>query len=502
MAGMVWLLGLAVMLRLGKADVCVSDCPDGEAFPAMTFTALAATLNVDVSEITSVRFIPDTGLNALTNLTTESNYDAGAASCPFFRIVAGNIRPREEHSSDGWSFGTPTISNGVATVPMTFSCPAYVAGDAHRSSISMAMAVGAMAMASMSGSASGASVAAACTLPGVNGQPSCTEGCQPFAHVELVGAHPNLTIDDSSYTFICPDGGCNIDSSCSTTAPENKCEAGWVMGRPFSTQNGHVVSKLIQRKASGWAEDLGAETGHVHMTKAETWRLAGLAEHSSVAAFGRVALELMAVGAPGRLVADAHQAAIDEVKHASRAFSLARLFGKDEVAPSAFPMEPQLQISSNLSEIVKKTLEEGCMSEMVSLARAKEQLLQGGLIPEEEIALQLVFHDEAQHAALAWRTVHWALQEDGNVGKVLQMALENLKLRSHIPAPNSETTRLHHEMIRRTTIPWLTSLLQTQSFTGIQDLQDSAENDTVAQAADATAKTVAALLELRTEVTV
>ena len=127
--------------------------------------------------------------------------------------------------------------------------------------MSVAMAMGAMAMASMSGSASGASVAAACTLPGVNGQPSCTEGCQPFAHVELVGGHPNVTIDDSSNTFICPDGGCNIDSSCSTTAPENKCEAGWVMGRPFSTQDGHVVSKLIQRKASGWAEDLPAETG-------------------------------------------------------------------------------------------------------------------------------------------------------------------------------------------------------------------------------------------------
>ena len=54
MAGMVWLLGLVVMLKLGKADVCVTDCPDGEAFPAMTFTALAATLNVEVSEITSV----------------------------------------------------------------------------------------------------------------------------------------------------------------------------------------------------------------------------------------------------------------------------------------------------------------------------------------------------------------------------------------------------------------------------------------------------------------
>ncbi len=54
---------------------------------------------------TKVRFIPDAGLNALANLTTESNYDAGAASCPFFRIVAGNTKPREEHSSDGWSFG-------------------------------------------------------------------------------------------------------------------------------------------------------------------------------------------------------------------------------------------------------------------------------------------------------------------------------------------------------------------------------------------------------------
>ena len=52
-----------------------------------------------------------------------------------------------------------------------------------------------------------------------------------------------------------------------------------------------------------------------------------------------------------------------------------------------------------------------------------------GLIPEEEIALQLVFHDEAQHATLAWRTIHWALQEDGNVEKLLQRALENLKLR-------------------------------------------------------------------------
>ena len=51
----------------------------------------------------------------------------------------------------------------------------------------------------------------------------------------------------------------------------------------------------------------------LNASKAQAWRLSGLAEHSSVAAFARAALELMAVGAPAELVADAHQAAIDEV---------------------------------------------------------------------------------------------------------------------------------------------------------------------------------------------
>ena len=52
-----------------------------------------------------VRFTVESSLNASVNVTSDSNYDAGAASCPFFRVVAGNSRLRDEHSSDGWSFG-------------------------------------------------------------------------------------------------------------------------------------------------------------------------------------------------------------------------------------------------------------------------------------------------------------------------------------------------------------------------------------------------------------
>ena len=83
-----------------------------------------------------------------------------------------------------------------------------------------------------------------------------------------------VTIHESSYTFTCPEEGCGVDSSCSLTALENKCEGGWVMGRPFSTEDGPVVSSLIQSKASAWAEDLGP-AGRVHLLL-EIFELAAL----------------------------------------------------------------------------------------------------------------------------------------------------------------------------------------------------------------------------------
>lgn len=489
-----------LQLVQAQATVCSTLCFNGETFPAVTFTSLAATLNVNVFAITSVRFTVDAGVDALINVT---GYDAGASPCPFFRMVTENWennRPRYEHSSRGWSFGNPTFSNGMVSLPLSFACPSVISG-AHSSSAPL-LALG--AMASLGSAASLA--AAACTLPVAEGQPSCSDGCQPFAHVELVGAHPNVTIDESSYTFTCPEEGCGVDSSCSLTAVENRCDLGYVDGRPFSTEDGPVVSSLIQSKASAWAEDLGPAGVALNASKAQAWRLSGLAEHSSVAAFARAALELMAVGAPAELVADAHQAAIDEVRHASRAFALAQLFGGDQVAPSAFPLKPELQISTNLSEVVRKNLEEGCMAEMVSLAKAKEQLLQGGLITHEEMALQQVFQDEARHAALAWRTVQWALRSDGSDGsdrsvrEVLQRALRHLSRATPSEKfEKSETAALHHEVMRRSTIPWLRSLLQTQTFS----LAAEPEAESVpAQAASATAKAVAQALGVGSAVTV
>lgn len=65
-----------------------------------------------------------------------------------------------------------------------------------------------------------------------------------------------VTIDESNYTFTCPEEGCGVNSACSLTV-KNTCYTGIVDGRPFSTEDGPVVSSLIQSKASAWAEDLG-----------------------------------------------------------------------------------------------------------------------------------------------------------------------------------------------------------------------------------------------------
>lgn len=72
--------------------------------------------------------------------------------------------------------------------PATSTSGLQVIGGAHSSSAPL---LALTAMASLGSAASLA--AAACTLPVAEGQPSCSDGCQPFAHVELVGAHPNVT---------------------------------------------------------------------------------------------------------------------------------------------------------------------------------------------------------------------------------------------------------------------------------------------------------------------
>src|SRR5690348_13153977 len=66
------------------------------------------------------------------------------------------------------------------------------------------------------------------------------------------------------------------------------------------------------------------------------WRENARSEHASVAAFARLVLELIGLGAPARLIEAANRDAMDEIRHANLCFSIARAFdGRCEV-PGAF----------------------------------------------------------------------------------------------------------------------------------------------------------------------
>lgn len=186
------------------------------------------------------------------------------------------------------------------------------------------------------------------------------------------------------------------------------------IGRPFVVDRVATRAEALFGLDSSWCDtdlapsvdDLSAQ---VRTALAAAWLDDALLEHASVAAFARFALELMAVGAPSRLVEAAHEAALDEVRHARLCFALARAYAGTDVKPAAFPFGGSVQVAADLAAMAVSTVIEGCVGETLAAAQAAEQLTRA-TDPAVQAVLALIAKDEARHAELAWRTVAWALR--------------------------------------------------------------------------------------------
>lgn len=199
-------------------------------------------------------------------------------------------------------------------------------------------------------------------------------------------------------------------------------EVQYCLGRPFIEDGAARRSAPKWGVASDWCPPQRDEAtvrldGRRLRVLAEAWCADGLAEHASVASFARFALELMALAAPADLVASAHQAALDEVKHARACFALARRYGGRDVAPGAFPMGGSVEVSSDLVELAARVALEGCVGETVAAMQAAHQL-EVARDPEVRRVLAMIAEDEARHAELAWRTISWALSLDGDAVRI------------------------------------------------------------------------------------
>ena len=150
----------------------------------------------------------------------------------------------------------------------------------------------------------------------------------------------------------------------------------------------------------------------VRAALADHWSSAALAEHASVASFSRFSLHLLAVGAPPELLHGAHQAALDEVRHANLCFSIASAFHGHDVGPGPLDLSGDVIGPTDLPSVVRAAVIEGCVGETIAALEARHaaDMAEPDFIRS---ALVEIADDEQAHAQLAWQFVAWAARTGG-----------------------------------------------------------------------------------------
>ena len=174
---------------------------------------------------------------------------------------------------------------------------------------------------------------------------------------------------------------------------------------------------------------------------AAQWRENGRTEHASVAAFARLTLDLMALGAPPELVVDANRDALDEIRHAQLCFGLARALDGRAGSPGPFPEAGRARTLTTtrilaLEQLAVDSLIDGALHEGVS-ARIIARLARRCEVAVLEVMLKEIAADEGRHARHGWDVVLWCLAEGGEpVARALEGALHSLpkKMASTMPA--------------------------------------------------------------------
>jgi len=184
-----------------------------------------------------------------------------------------------------------------------------------------------------------------------------------------------------------------------------------VYGRPLLVEGAPTLASIERDPAWAAGLDLREVPPAIRSLLAARWTRAALDEHASVAAFSKVSLDLMRLGAPPELIDLAHQAARDEIRHATLGFALASAYAGAPVGPGAYPIE-SVTLVRDLEQLAVEAAVESCMGETLAAMlavegaeRAEDPTLKG--------VLAAIAEDEMRHAELGWRILRWALDTGG-----------------------------------------------------------------------------------------
>lgn len=180
-------------------------------------------------------------------------------------------------------------------------------------------------------------------------------------------------------------------------------------GRPFIVGGRARVATPCE--TTGWTGGLAAcppLDAHDQVVLAAHFTAAGLAEHASIAAFARFALELLALGAPAELVEACTRAMTDEIRHARDCFALASRYTGAPVGPGPLTMDGVLTESIDLVAVARSVIAEACVGETLAAVSAAVAA-EAAHDPEVRRILAGIAEDELRHAELGWRFLRWAL---------------------------------------------------------------------------------------------
>jgi hypothetical protein len=203
---------------------------------------------------------------------------------------------------------------------------------------------------------------------------------------------------------------------------------------------------LLPRVTAGgdWASSgapLDAVDVAMRAPLAAQWRENGKTEHASVAAFARLTLDLVGLGAPPALVAAANRDALDEIRHTELCFALARSLDGRAESPAAFPEAATARALPRtralaLARLAVDSLIDGALHEGVS-ARIVAKLARRCEVEAIRVVLEEIAADEGRHAAHGWQVVRWCHAQGGEaVLAALRGALGALPERMRSPLPD------------------------------------------------------------------
>lgn len=203
------------------------------------------------------------------------------------------------------------------------------------------------------------------------------------------------------------DEDCEGYDSCQPDGSGWSCQSeSCAIGRPLRVGEGAATAPL--RQGVDWRAELGMDAER-NADLAAYWAGVAAMEHASVASFARVALQLMALGAPSSLVMQTQQAMADEIRHAQLTYGLASTYAGEPMAPGPLP-EATAPMDSRPQTVLEGLVMEACVVETLGVAEAfaAAESCVGGA---QRALLRGIATDEQRHAQLAWRTLKWLLEE-------------------------------------------------------------------------------------------